>query len=312
MGAAPSRTGLLRLLLGAAFLLFGFFLASTTSAHADDSGLLGTGDAVTTVEQVVDSTVDVVDSAPARSAVPEPDTDVVTAPVDAVEDVVAEPAKVVDEPVRTVSETVVKPVVKPVVKAAVEPVVKAAVEPVVAPVTAVLPPVIGEIDPVVSPVNPVVTVVDAVTEMPAASDAAAPLVEVGDNAAKPTVAQAFVGLGQLGPVGHAADAAPFAVALHAGNPWTLSLGDLTLTAASTVVASGATDRAPSIPAPRPAGPQPGAVPGSGSSVTSVPGGADVATTSGALSLPEGSSAAPTSSTSRFTSGPATEPGSRPD
>lgn len=152
VGVLSSRTSLLRLLLGAAFVLLGFFLASSTSARADDLGL------VKSIDSIVEATTETPTSQDSPSvtivkAVEQP----VKVVAEVTQPVVADTTKQVQA-----VKSVVRPVVKPVVESVAKPVVDSVSKPVV---ESVAKPVVKSVtEPVVeSVVKPVTKIVAATT-----------------------------------------------------------------------------------------------------------------------------------------------------
>lgn len=156
MGVSSSGRGLLRLLLGAALLLLGWFLASSTSAHADDratvasivSAVGAADDATRPVEQLVEESVasvsETVDAA--ASVVEEAVAATPVAPV--AEKPVVAATTAVSKAVSAVTTQVVDPVVDTVVEVVVEATDDVVAVPPSGPAPVEVTPVPGAGDPV--------------------------------------------------------------------------------------------------------------------------------------------------------------------
>lgn len=317
VGAVSSRIGLVRLVMGAAFMILAFFLASTTQARADDAGLLGVTSA--SVTTVVSSTAAVVDSVVAES------NTVAEEPVRTVESVVTQPAKavtaVVAEPVADVATTTSAVIssTASAVKPATDAVVRA-VEPIVAPVTdAVVTPVLPVLEPVTSVLEPVASVLDPAVGVVEPAVAVIPSTPVTDTSGAAGAAIDVERVPTDTPTGNAVvvalPASPAAVDRLGGAAASASslvaLPTLRVERAASVVQPSGAHRPSDTPTPAPAQLSPAVVPGSGTAGSSGSA-SDAATTPSTLTLPTSSSAALTSHTSLPCPGPALDPGSRPD
>lgn len=285
MFASPHGKGLLRLFLGAAFVLLGWMLASSTSAQADDRGVLAT------VTSAVQSTV----------AASEP-VAAVTAPVTAV---VAETTGAVPE----VADVATEVVEQAVAASPVAPVAQAPVAVVAQVVEAVATSANDAV------VDPVVEVVVDVVSAPAAVVTDLPDVVVPQQSSTPDLV-----LGELvaSPTEVVVDRSRTERLLRAEARQASSDTEPTV-GSSARAGAPARDVVRDVPAapdvPEPAVPTPfapdGAPTGAAPAAGAAPTGQDASWFGSTPQLTENSSAAGSSDPLRAGPGPAQDPGSRP-
>lgn len=343
MGMCSSFISLRRLLIGAALVIFGFLLASSTTASADDLGLTKTLDKLVTTATKAPAILDPVTAS--TPVVQEPvkkvvaavkPTETVTAIVRPVETAVDVPLKAVDpvlaQPVKDVVKTTTSTVTKATtavttttsaVSRTVDPLLRVSkdvVDPVLAVVDTIVP-VVDTIDPVVDAIVPVV-VPPSLTDLP---DVLEPAQALLPAEVSPSTGQASDAVASLVERAHTQRAirAQQALAPTVADrssvvaPW-VALDAVTAPAHSTArtATSHLPIHQPAVPGPQhrpaPALPAGGAGSGSGAHGSSAPVSGDLAITPTALALPDTSSAAMRSSTLHPRPGPVADPGSRPD
>ena len=331
-----SFISLRRLLIGAALVIFGFLLASSTTASADDLGLTKTLDKLVTTATKAPAILDPVTAS--TPVVQEPVKKVVAAvkPTETVTAIVRPVETAVDVPLKAVDPVLAQPV-KDVVKTTTSTVTKAttAVTTTTSAVSRTVDPLLrvskDVVDPVLAVVDTIVPVVDAIvpvvvppslTDLP---DVLEPAQALLPAEVSPSTGQASDAVASLVERAHTQRAirAQQALAPTVADrssvvaPW-VALDAVTAPAHSTArtATSHLPIHQPAVPGPQhrpaPALPAGGAGSGSGAHGSSAPVGGDLAITPTALARPDTSSAAMRSSTLHPRPGPVADPGSRPD
>lgn len=329
VGVHPSSISLRRLMLGAALVLFGFLLSSSTTASADDLGLTKTLDKLVSTATDVQPILD-----PARvptAIVQQPVEKVVAAvkPSETVTAVVQPVDAIVEAPLKVVDPPLTRPV-KAVVAATTSTVSKSTtvVTTTTSAVSRTLKPLLTGGEDVVDPVVEVVDAIVPVAAQPSSAglpDVLEPAQGVAPTAALPVTEQA------PGPAASVVDRARTERAIRAERalPPTLALQPSAVapwpgfginTGSADVTARANPSRTPvhqpAAPAPEhlptPALPAGGAAQGSGAHGSSAPVGGDLAVTPATFTLAETSSGALRARMFHPRPGPVADPGSRPD
>lgn len=324
MSSEAHRRGLLRLLLGAAFVLLGWMLVSATPASADDAVTSVTSVVGGVVEPVTDAVEPVVENEPVRvvETVTEPVVTTVEpaaeSAAEAVEKSVAAPVTTATEATREVVETTTEVVgtTTEVVEGAVE---ATPVAPVVENTVAVASGIVRDTASTltVDVAGPVVETVNAVVGGTAGTVAAALPVE-GVVPGVPVEALGVAsGPGEPTTVAAALQAPAEGRAAHGIRLIGPAVPRATSATAETPSSTSVTERATGIlrtplRGPAPTGPQAGALPVPSNASSGGSAGADAASTPQAFILPDASVPAMPDAQQHPAAGPVPDPGSRPD